>query len=330
MRFTSVLYTFGALALGGCAYLIPDNPSAPRYSTVMGERHAPELNKNIGQASAAQSAPIMPIMTSDMPPAMPSSMPAPFPPVDAATQATASQQMAMNSPVPTSNAVPMPQPIGDARQVPAENLAEAAGAPAFSSVPARPAMSGPESDADQLNKVRAQLEMDRANAEAARNQLSRDAAAEPSLLGAPTSNVVPPPTQVIERPLDPLPPAYPVPAMAPSPAPMPPAPAAPQPQPQSFIAPAPLMPPPPAPIASAQAAPLPSVYPVAAAPAAPALDPIMLRPPVASMPPASAPAVRRVVPQETAPSALPMASGGFNPMAASDSNGYLPQSRYAR
>ncbi len=314
MRFLSILCTVGPLVLGGCAYLIPDNPSTPRYSTVTGERHAPQLNRAVGQAAVEQAAPV-PVV--DAVNVLPTDA---FPPVDASTQATARQQLAVNN---------LPQPTGEVRQVPVENL-QIAGNNVFDAVPPRPAMAGAAgSDADQLNKVREQLEQDRAAADAARDQLAKDAAAEPSLLNG-TPGTVPPPAPVAEKPLAPL--VTQPPALAPVPA-LPPAGLPPTSNvlpPQGGIAPAPAyLPPPPLMAAAPVSAPVPQ--PVAAAQPLPALEPIVLRPPVAatSLPSAATPAPRRAAPVEAAPSPLPAAGGSFNPMAAADS-GYLPQSRYVR
>lgn len=322
MRFSSVFCSVAVLALAGCAFFIPDNPSAPRYSTLQGERHVPALNQGLAQggapaqAATSQPAPVAEVAANDLPPAAaaPADNPA-FPPVSAETRTRANEVIA-------------------ARQVPVENGAVqlAGNAPAFTDVPPRPPMSGDASAETQLNQVRAQLERDRAAAEAAHGQLATDAAAEPSLLKDAAPSTMPPAAPVV--PLAPL--GNPPPAAVPlSP---PPAPTS-----NNFIAPVPLMPPPPPPTGGAitfnqgnpaNAAPAIDVTP---APQVAGLEPIVLRPPVGFTPAAAAPRPVAVAPPEYAPSGASPVGGGFNPNASGDSarsfasgTGYLPASRYTR
>lgn len=349
MRFSPIFCAMAVASLSGCAYFIPENPSAPRYSTVLGERHAPQLNAQMGKAATSGSldssaAPVSTIASADVPPppaaGAENAVPSPFPPVDAATRAQAQAQLA-SAPVPESSQ----------RRVPVENNTPqlAANAPDITSVPPRPPLTGEDSTEQQLNKVRAQLERDRAAADAARGKLSTDAAAEPSMLQG--NGLAPLPPAVNSAPLGappaPTPMPLPTPAASrPDAAISPPVAAASN---DGFIAPAPLMPPPPAPTAGmypppAAAPPTPMAVASAPLPASTALAPIMLRPPVQSAPSAQPSAAPRFeAPVEAAPSNLPPAvRGGFDPMASgtasgargatayAGSAGYLPANRYTR
>ncbi|MFM9889095.1 MAG: hypothetical protein ACKVOE_00410 [Rickettsiales bacterium] len=323
MRFSSVFCCVAVLALAGCTYFIPDNPSAPRYSSLQGERHVPALNQQQLQNNPQESqnaAPLPEVAVAEVPPpalVQVTDNPA-FPPVDATTRARASEVIA-------------------ARQVPLENgsVQVAGNAPAFTDVPPRPVMNGDASAETQLNQVRAQLERDRAAAQAAHGQLATDAAAEPSLLRDPGSTPVPVAPAV---PLAPLGNAPSQPTYSPPPT------AAPAPVSNNFIAPVPLMPAPPPPsvgsgYAYAPGNPANAAPPiqVAPAPSVAGLEPIILRPPVGS-PVAAAAAPRRFeAPPEYAPSGAMPAGGGFNPNASGDPSrsyasgaGFLPSSRYTR
>ena len=153
------------LVLSGCSFLVPEDPSGLRYNTVGGERHRPQLNSMTPQGSAA------PIAT--VPVAQNMNDGSPFPPVDASTQARAQAQL--NAPMDPN-----------ARHAPAENgrgeIAVSANYPNLSDVPPRPLMNGDDSAAAQMGRVRSELEQDRTNSMAVREQLNRDAAEEPSML----------------------------------------------------------------------------------------------------------------------------------------------------
>lgn len=322
MRFQSVARGLAALITvpvlaSGCAFLIPENPSEPRYNTVMGERRMPQENAKMvgsgGSASGVRPAPVAPVMQQSTPqptmePAAPvqpvSAAPAPsavtamdLPPVDPNTQRIAAERMQNNA---------------AARNVPSENTQVAASDyPSLNQIPPAPPLNGPGSDAQRLEAVRAQLERDRANAAQTTRQVRDAAASEPSMLG-PNGTVpeplmkTPAPPQSMNAPLPPPPPVY----SAPAPAPM-------------ASAPAPIQ--------------MDNLPMNTAPPSAPrALEPIALRPPVAATPApqfvASAP------PPAATPTyrSMPPASGSFDPMAGATSysgtpagNGYLPTSRYS-
>lgn len=332
MRYSNFLPICGALSvlvfLCGCSYLIPDNPSAPRYNTVAGERHRPQLNGNGGQPASesapapaprpqsmmAPAAPVTPVASAPWPAPAPASEPQTlaynspqFPPVDPRTQARADQIM---------------------RQVPAENLAANS---VFSTVPPRPEMNGNASDAQRMENARRQLEQDRTNANTARDQLSRDAASEPSMLRPPPEGTVPPPAPVSVNPLAPpangLPPtsalwsAQTASTMQPGYIAVP--------QNSSFAPPMPtgnIPQPMPAPAGGSWMA------------NNGGLEPIVLRPPASMSAPLPVSGPTRL--QSRNPQTMPpVASGGFNPMASGvpanngssyASAGYLPDSRYTR
>ena len=203
MRFLPSVPLFSALSilmlgLGGCAFLIPEDPSAPRYNSVGGERHRPQLNSMTPQGSAAPIATI-PMAQNDSDlrgvPAQPSApMPVNAPPVQAYQPPV---QMPMNQPVAPVAVVNLPpvmasDPSQTLRHMPVENAytGRAAGEfsfsennyPPLSSVPPRPLVTGDDSAASRLGRVRSELENDRNHGNAERDQLNRDAASEPPLL----------------------------------------------------------------------------------------------------------------------------------------------------
>lgn len=67
MYFTRSFFSVSAIStlllVCGCSYLIPENPSAPRYNTVMGERRVPMLNTQSMTVASADpmSAPVAPV-----------------------------------------------------------------------------------------------------------------------------------------------------------------------------------------------------------------------------------------------------------------------------
>lgn len=310
----------GALAMAAtlcsCTLFIPENQSSPRYNTVVGAPRTPQLNPSGGGVGSNYVAPQSQLKKA------PEVQAAAFPPVDAVTDARAREIMAADVPPPVAQA--------NMRQTPIENqpgMQLAANYPDLHSIPPTPT-TGVDGDAARLARVRAQLEAERNNADAARTQLSTDAAAEPSLLNEP--GVVPPPMPINSAPLPPQSSntAYP-----------------------SVIA---QLPPPPPPITQSsgtawdRAAPMSSTPPpyVAAAPTiAPAMEPIILRAPGSNAEPAAAPRLAYSAPAPAAPVAgaamAPAMSGGFNPMANGDAivlraptsyaggTAYLPNSRYA-
>ena len=363
--FSSVSAISTLLLACGCSYLIPENPSAPRYNTVMGERRVPMLNTQSMTVASADpmSAPVAPV-----------SMAPVFPPVEATVRAQAEQEIA-------SSPLPAPVSAPEMRRVPIENTMSAApvssaapiapmvlsrnDAPDFSSVPPRPAITGQESTAARLANVRAALERDRAAATTAKTSLARDAAAEPSMLDAlpETTGALPPPAAVRMSPaaqpsapppapqsmqLTPPPSSGmiampPTPVFAPPPPPMQPAA-----QQTSAFAPITFAAPTESSAPQIVAAPLPPMtasptsiyYP----PLASAAAPLQLRPPsseisIANVPP---PAFRATPVPRSEPQPLPPAmKEGFDPMAGGrlttasnqttlyGGRGYLPDSRYS-
>ena len=328
-----------AVTLSGCAYMIPPEESVPRNNVVIGAPHRPQLNESMANQGATSHNQSMHALAQNPAPALP--------PVDDATKAAASQQMAQ---MPDAPLVP---PVTGDRHVPVENtqyqMSQNDTYPSMMNVPPRPVLSGPDSAKERLTAVHSDLVQDRAAADASRNTLAHDAAAEPSMLSQLPGNdaVVPPNDPVIAKPLviAPLP--------APAPAVIPPAPAASKPgamltpaeniAPQAMVNPLPpettgsipagmdgtvpsFTPPAPmkaapAPVPAAPAAPAmtASTAPISYAPAKPA--PLMLKRPVESI-------ATQDLPAATAPTAsapLVMASnrpnvtqGDFDPLAAAE------------
>ncbi len=322
------LSSIGACALilsglSGCTYIIPPDPSTPRYNALMGERRAPMRNRmdRVPQQGSsltsptqetpfAATAPIMPapvpeVVVNNLPPISPAApvavanaMPE-LPPVDAATRAAAER-------IDPS-----------IRQIPTENSAYAVAENSFSSVPTYAMPVGSDAPAARLNNVRRDLETERARADVARDALASDAAAEPSLLPLPetrrpagnvpvTQPVIPQtPAPVVTSP---APQTYLAPQYTPTPVTQPVAPApAPQiaytqPQP-GYIA----LPPPP-PLMGA-----PEARPVAVAPAAP--QPTAMSPTTVAV--AASPAPVAMVNANPSPRS-------FDPMAVAAANPSLP------
>lgn len=338
MRFTSVARGLSSLlALSvlstGCAFLIPENPSTPRYNTVMGERRMPQENRAALSGAPASMpsmapAPMMqpePVMqeAAPMPPAVQA---APLPPV-----AQATPQPAMDLPPVDATT----QRIADARlaaeakaqgrAVPSENIQLAGNYPALSNVPPAPVMQGEQAASERLAKVRTELEQQRTQTQAAKTQLERDAAAEPSMLSElPSTNAVSGGAPA----LAPMPAAAAAPATAPTAVTVPPAS-----QVRGGIADLP--PPPPL-----KAGPAPAMAP-AAAPGKGAQAPIQMdHLPMG----AAAPAPAAAAPMQTAGlEPIQLRPPGFDPMASGSGatqtamaptggrmvNQFLPSSRYA-
>lgn len=338
--------------LTGCTYIIPENPSAPRYNKVIGERRVPERNANMpkgGEESRMRDLPAAPPVTAaDATQLRPAPEAAPvlagLPPVDPEVRAIAERQMAAANPP-------------ESRQTPVENAPMMLAAN-LNSVPPRPAAVPIQT---KLDATRTELETDRTGAAAAKEKLATDAAAEePISMPAPLPPIVPAapqpgsvqvPSTVRGLPVAPVPAAAPVPVPAPTPAPRSEAAPAPVTAARGFIAPPPLMLPPPPlpPLARLQEpAPLPSgpseitvssvAPPLPTAPAG-ALPAIQLRPPAAKLPAPASPRAAFPMKEFASPSSPPATDGGFNPMAdaapaASSpatyaSSGFLPPSRYA-
>ncbi len=292
-----------AVTLCSCNLLIPENPSSPRYNSVLGQPRTPQLNPAGGPGPSSNAAPMM--QQAEAPEVNATA----FPPVDPATEARAREIMASDVPPP-----PMAAPQQNARQMPLENqpgMQVAGNYPELNNVPATPPM-GANGDAARLARVRAQLEAERNGADAARNQLATDAAAEPSLLDAPMP----------QAPLSP----------------------------QSSIGNGPgyiaQLPPPPPPLAQAGGTTWDRNPSIASAPlSAPSaqtasVEPILLRAPGAQAQPAPSFGFASAAPAPEM-SMAPAMAGGFNPMAGSEpitlraptnyagGTSYLPDSRYA-
>lgn len=261
-------------SLSGCTYIIPKDPSVPRYNTVLGERRLPSRNKASMDAAreinavkplsdagfapveampATQTqtqalAPVAEVQVNNLPPAAsalpwtsPTTAMPELPPVDAATRAAAER-------IDPS-----------IRQIPAENSPYTVAENSFSTVPPYPAMPGSDSPQARLNNVRHGLESARDQAAVARDQLARDAAAEPSML-SPLPNA--PRTMVPTQPV----PVVPAVITPPAPPQVMYTPAPPVPQQQGYIA----LPPPPPMIGATLNTPVAPPAPVViAAPAAP-------------------------------------------------------------
>lgn len=351
MRFQSVARGFAAIIAmpvlaSGCAFLIPENPSEPRYNTVLGERRVPQENAKstgMGGASGSMAAPVAPVQQQPMiqqAPMQPAPtpvtsaaapVPAPvatmdLPPVDANTQRLAAERMQQQQQNPSLSGRAVPSENGQ----PNNNTY-----PQLNQIPPAPPKAGPDSDAARLAAVRAELERDRNAAGTTSSQVRSAAAAEPSML--------PPPAGMAPAPKPAYTPPAPIPYTQAPPVNVPPsanvrgniATLPPPPVPYNAPVPAPVA----TPMASAPAPIQMDAIPMRAvssmpAPAPAAIEPIMLRPPVVAAPaPQFAPK-----PANTASPAynsmLP-AAGSFDPMAgasygsATASNGYLPASRYS-
>ncbi len=205
MKFSRILALACAATLSGCAYIIPPDNNAPRNNTVVGAPHRPQLNNNVGPASAPSSS------LNALPQPVAMNQPA-LPPVDAATQAQAEQEMAMN-PAPAA-------PGANERHVPVENaqFQVAGNYPALNSVPPRPAMGGPNSTRERLDDVQTNLIEERSNAITTKENLAKDAAAEPSMLSdLPKTDAVVPANDPVK--ITPIPAEKPA-ASAPEPKPV--------------------------------------------------------------------------------------------------------------
>jgi len=180
MRFSSSFRVCGsvfaiAITLSGCAFLIPENASAPRYNSITGERRAPKLNSTPanGAQSAVDANGYAAIPTASGKPALYSENETPQPYVNPYPSDTREKSAAAAT--------------EEKRRMPTENVNQmmAMGSrssyPELSTVPARPAMTCKASTGEELSKVRLELENDRTNADLIRDQLSRDAAAEPPI-----------------------------------------------------------------------------------------------------------------------------------------------------
>ena len=352
------LYVALLAGLSACTYLIPDDPSQPRYNIVLGEKHRP-LNNHTdapppGQVSMtpfSQSVEVPQPVQMAQNTANPS-LP-PLPPVDDATRARADQILGA--------APPPAQSTMNERRRPVENPPLESEAPSISSVPPRPVYSASENLQSRMDDTRRDLEQDRARAQVEKSRLASEAAAEPSMLtGRPGSVTIPenirgssaapayaPPPSYSPAPAYTPPPGVsqastqPITGLAPMPTPVasapvpPPAPAQP-----AYIA----LPPPLPPMNSAKApgvdiVPPPAPVAVSEAPPPRALAPIRLTPPDVAYSPPPAP-VRAFTPvPDVAPRLQPATSSGFDPFAHAPAParagsgdaaaGYLPPSRYA-
>ena len=194
--------TFSHLALGtillaglsGCTWLIPDDPSTLRYNSVLGERHAPvgnqssAINKPLPEEETGMAVmtetnttPVAPMVQAQAPTVVSA---APTPMVQVMPQAPAMRPQPLMQGLPPVDALTQSRAERElARQTPTENaMYDVAQNNAFTSVPPSPVAVGADAPAARLQNVRRDLEAERARADAARDQLSRDVQAEPSML----------------------------------------------------------------------------------------------------------------------------------------------------
>ena len=174
-----------ACTMSACALLIPENPSTPRYNDVLGGPRAPKLNPASAGRSSMAPAPVRQQQASLHAPTVAA---APVP-VQEIVSVDTSPPTGANTPTGLIAEVP-----ASVRAVPAGNqdpIQMAAGYPDLHSIPPTPTV-GAGGDAERLARVRAQLEAERNGADAERQRLSTDAAAEPSLLGTPLPEPVRP------------------------------------------------------------------------------------------------------------------------------------------
>lgn len=308
----------------GCALLIPDNPSEPRYNKVVGERHMPEMNPRgtVGPQSSVAPVPVAMAAPSPEITAAPLATPA------AATPPSATPAMAL-PPVSAQTRQIAQQRIDAARSIPEENIQLASGDyPLLNDVPRTAPATGDAAAAAQLEKVRVQLEGERANASATTREVKAEAAAEPSMLSdlPPTSTKAPAPKAIPSKPIAP-----PAPALQPATLPSSQLQRAPVPEASRITQ----LPPPPAPLDAAHAPIAMDAMPMGEA-----------RVPVASAAPAPAPAAMAsdgLPPIQLKAPLPPMASAdtSFDPMQGASgitltppksralSGTFLPSSRYA-
>ena len=263
-------------SLSACTYLIPDDPSVPRYNQVLGERHRPQNNINMpdapqsdntaamkafaatpngesatAMAAIATPAPAMTTLAAPMPaPIMPvaeTNLP-PLPPVDASTQAQAAREMSMTPPAGEIAAESI-------RRAPSENPTELAQND-IANVPPRPVLTGSDAPAARLKNIRHDLEHERAQSAEDKAALAQDAASDAAT--AMPAAALPEPTGMV---------------------PVPPSPA--NPSPTSSMAPIQLAPMP-VPMATAEAMPAP-IYPMPTPP--PAMGMNAAQPPLLIPPP---------------------------------------------
>ena len=234
MKFFRLFVSFCALTVvGGCAYIIPPEQNSPRNNIVVGAPHRPELNNSSMSGNGEPHSALVPhsgvphevaynAPSVTLPAPVPEqAMTAPMlPPVDAATQAQAEQEMARQA-SPVMAGAPMVTPVTQGRHVPIENAPFEISAnddyPPLTNVPERPIMAGPDSTREYLTAVHGDLVHERDNSANAAAALARDAAAEPSMLAPmPQTNaaqmnaprmsaVVPTVDQIVSQPIMPAP-----------------------------------------------------------------------------------------------------------------------------
>ena len=326
-----------------CTYLIPEEPSADRYNMVLGARHAPvsngdlalpvdpaetsadmsENDKPLPMVTHADAAPVADVAMAPLPePAAMSTAPAlaGLPPVDAATQARAQQELAA-----------APQ-----RQVPVENNAiQLAQSDGLNSVPLRPAMTGRTSPQEQFNATKNDLEQERESIGYAREQLRHDAGQEPSLLSQPEQTGTVPTTAPVPLPHLSKTPTTSIPPQSDAGRPMTIVPSQ-----TDSARPMGLIPPPP-PLMANNLPPSQIVEMQPLTPPAPATSPIRLHPPTTQpMPTAPMPQTMAAATPQQVSAPMPE-MGGFDPLATAavspaaasktpySGSGYIAQSRYA-
>lgn len=191
MRFSRVILSLCTIVtVNGCAFIIPPEQSVPRNNTVVGEPRRPQLNLNRAPQSTVTPRAGDAVSVDNASSQLPL--------VDPAVQAKAQQELAAsnNAPALAASAGATGGDALGARRIPSENqqFQVAGNYPSFDGVPARPALAGPDSAQSRLSATQADLERARGDAATRAETLSRDAAAEPSLLNEQSkpTNTVPP------------------------------------------------------------------------------------------------------------------------------------------
>ena len=108
--FTLGLVLVLCTSISGCRYLIPEDPSAPRYNDVLGGKRVPERNQSTGKPQASMSAPTLAAAPVATAPVYYGATPE-YPPVSDETRALAAQRF---EPSYTA-ATPPGMPVADDR-----------------------------------------------------------------------------------------------------------------------------------------------------------------------------------------------------------------------
>ncbi len=221
LKFSAIGCALTLMALASCSYLIPEEKRPPRYNAVIGERRVPVLNQAVGSATppepseeaypvdpAAQAASmgVPPAGAFPAPPpgAMPSAnpgmMPSPAAPNARMPQAAMQPKKSFwqrskgwlfgedaeirKTPIPLGR----PLPPGALNQIsPASGTTLAMGSPGTDYPKLESVQEVPPASVqarDKLQQATQALKIDETRAAAAREHLSKEAVAEPTLLDA--------------------------------------------------------------------------------------------------------------------------------------------------